>query len=144
MRLAALLCSLVLLAAGAEALAAKASLNAQVEEKTWKAVRLRGLPKNASLSVRVEASGPIVVILLHESEVKRFPKPVRPAFAGSLERRLSFRVTVPLAGNYYVILDNRKGSEAREVRLLIEALPARRPEKKASPPKPGGPGLDAT
>ena len=121
---------------------AKAELNAQVPAEQWKALRLRGLPKDASLAVRVESSGPIRVIFLHQSELQRFPKPVRPVFAGTAERRLSFRVTLPIAGSYYVILDNRKGAEAREVRVLIEALG---PQRSKPRPKPAPrPGLNAT
>lgn len=120
-----------LLVPRADLLAAKAALSAEVPAKTWKSIRLRGLAKDASLAVRVEASGPINVILVHESELRRFPSPVRPTFAGSLERRLRFRVTVPAAGNYYVILDNRQGAELRTIQLVIEALGVRRPQRKA-------------
>jgi hypothetical protein len=135
-------CALAL--AGAGALAAKAELSAEVPAEKWKALRLKGLPKGGSISVRVETSGPIVVILVHHAELQRFPEPVRPAFSGTAERRMSFKVTVPVAGTYYVILDNRKGNAAREVRLFIEALPAREPQTKPSP-KPRAPrGLEAT
>jgi hypothetical protein len=121
--------------------AAKAELNAEVPAEKWKALRLRNLPKDASISLRVESSGPIRVIFLHQNELRRFPEPVRPAFVGTAERRLSIRVTVPVAGSYYVILDNRKGSEAREVRVFIEAVAPRRAEPK---PKPKTPGLNST
>ena len=84
---------------------------------TGKALKLRGLPKDASLSVR-------------------------PAFTGSLERRLSFKVTVPVAGTYYVIVDNRKNAESRKVRLLIEAL--RPPPSKSPPKRPDERRLQAT
>lgn len=137
---AAVAFGLAVLFAVSAAIAAKAELNAEVPEGKWKALRLRGLPKNASIAIRVESSGPIRIIFLHQDELKRFPKPVRPAFAGSAERRLTFRVRVPAAGNWYVILDNRKGSEARDVRLLIEALGPRRTKPKPRP----APGLDAT
>lgn len=141
---ASVLFGLVLLFAVAGAFAAKAELNAEVPAEKWKALRLRGLPKDASVSVRVESSGPIRIIFLHQDELKRFPKPVRPAFSGSAERRLMFRVIVPVAGSYYVILDNRKGTEAREVRLLIEALapPRAKPRPKPQPGK--APGLNST
>ncbi len=137
---AAVAFGLAVLFAVSAAIAAKAELNAEVPEGKWKALRLRGLPKNASIAIRVESSGPIRIIFLHQDELKRFPKPVRPAFAGSAERRLTFRVRVPAAGNWYVILDNRKGSEARDVRLLIEALGPRRTKPKPRP----APGLDST
>ena len=65
-----------------------------------------------------------------------------PLFTGVAQRRLSFRLSIPLAGTYYVILDNRKGAEAREVRVLIEATRRARPPQKRQPAP--APGLDAT
>lgn len=118
----------------AAALAAKAQLSADVPAEKWRALRLKGLPKDGSVAVRVETSGPINVIFVHQDELQRFPKPVRPQFAARAERRLSFKVSVPISGNYYVILDNRKGDVSRAVRLFIEALPAR--GRQAQPPKP--------
>jgi hypothetical protein len=140
----AALAALALLFAVSAALAAKAELNAEVPAEKWKALRLRNLPKGASVGIRVESSGPIRVIFLHQDELQRFPKPVRPAFAGSAERRLTFRVQVPAAGNWYVILDNRKGAETREVRLLIEALAPPRARPKPQPKAKPAPGLNAT
>src|SRR5687768_5769884 len=113
----------VLMLAMADARAARAELNADVPAKKWKALRLRGLPQGATVAVRVETSGPLVVIFVHQAELKRFPEQrVRPQFSGSVERRLSFRVSLPAAGDYYVILDNRRGDADREVRVLIQAL----------------------
>jgi hypothetical protein len=129
-----LACTLALGFGAAEARAASAELNAEVPAMKWKALRLRGLPQGASLAVRVETSGPLVVIFVHQSELKRFPENrVRPQFRGSVERRLSFRVSLPAAGDYYVILDNRRGDGDREVRVQIQALPARKPP----PAQPG-------
>lgn len=134
---------LTLLLLTTAALAAKAELNAQVPEGKWKALRLRNLPKDAAIAVRVESSGPIQVIFLHQDELKRYPNPVRPAFAGSAERSLAFQVRVPAAGNWYVILDNRKNTEARDVRILIDARGPRRAAPKPQPQqqrKPSEPG----
>jgi hypothetical protein len=100
--------------------AASAELVAEVPAGNWKALRLRGLPQGALLSVRVESSGPIAVLFVHQAELKRFPEqPVRPVFRGAVERTLAFRLTLPLAGDYYVIFDNRKNTAAREVRVVI-------------------------
>ena len=135
MRLAATLLFLCCLAAAPDALAVRASVQAEVAASTWKSIRLRGLPKGGSLAVRVESSGPVSLLLIHESQLARFPKPVRPAFAASLDRRLSFRVTLPVAGTYYVVLDNRKGAESRSIRILFEAL---RPDGKPAPSRQKG------
>jgi hypothetical protein len=139
-RLAAALLAACLLQGAPQAQAVKASVEAEVAATTWKTIRLRGLPKGGSLAVHVETTGPISVLLLHESQVARFPRPVRPAFAASLDRRLSFRVTLPVAGTYYVVLDNRKGTDARSIKILIEAL---RPARKPSPKPKGQTELEA-
>ena len=76
--------------------------------------------------------------------VQRFPHGLKAAFSGSAERRLSFRIRIPAAGTYHVILDNRKGDALREVKVYVEALPARRPEKRPAPPRPKPPGETAT
>lgn len=136
--LAALLLG-VALAAGA----ADAELAAEVPAEQWKALRLTGLTKNSSLAVRVETTGPIRVILARQDEAERFPKGVRPAFSGTAQRRLSFRLRLPSAGTYYVILDNREGDAARDVKLFIRALPPR-PAQKPAPAAPAQPGLNAT
>lgn len=122
-------------------LAASAELNAEVPAAKWKALRVKDLPKDASVAVRVETSGPISVIFVHQGEQASFPRAARPAFSGTAERTLSFRLTIPVAGTYYVILDNRKGAQAREVRIRIDAFAARPP---ASKPAPRPKGLDST
>jgi hypothetical protein len=133
----------LLLAIAAAAFAAEAELSAEVPAEKWRALRLKGLPQGASLSVRVETSGPIRVILARENEVQRFPRGLKATFSGTAERRLSFRVSIPVAGTYYVILDNRKGDAQRDVRVYVEALPARRPQPKPKP-APKQPGMEST
>jgi hypothetical protein len=130
---------LMLLLAAAAAFAAEAELSAEVPAEKWRALRLKGLTQGASLRVRVETSGPIRVILAREDEVQRFPRGLKATFSGSAERRLSFAVSIPAAGTYYVILDNRKGDTLREVKVFVQALPARRPQPKPKPaPRPPG------
>jgi hypothetical protein len=121
-------------------MAAEAELTAEVPAQKWRALRLKGLPQGATLSVRVETSGPIRVILAREDEAQRFPKGLKPTFSGSTEQRLSFRIRVPVAGTYYVILDNRKGDAQRDVKVYVQAQPARRPQPKAKP----APGMSET
>lgn len=138
-----LLVALLLLTAAA-AFAAEAELGAEVPAEKWRALRLKGLTQGASLRVRVETSGPIRVILAREDEVERFPKGLKATFTGTAERRLSFSVSIPAAGTYYVILDNRKGDALREVKVFVEALPARRPKPQPAPAPKKAPGLSET
>ena len=132
---AALLVALTTTASVANA--AQAQVNSKVPAGKWKAVRLKNLPEGASLSVKVAASGSLVVILVHEAELKRYPNSVSPAFQGTLERTLSFSVVIPEAGNYYIIFDNRRGVDERRVRVLIQA---RAPPKTQSTPSDVGNG----
>lgn len=121
--LVALACCAALLAAafGGAAWAARVTINTSIPPAKWKAVRIRNLPKDASVSVAVETSGLIGIVFVHQGELKRFPESAKPTFQGSVDRKLSFRVAIPKAGNYYVILDNRRGTEKREVSLKIQA-----------------------
>ncbi len=121
----------VLAANGANTHAAQAQVNSKVPAGKWKAVRLKNLPEGASLSVKVAASGSLIVILVHEAELKRYPDPISPAFQGTLEKTLSFSVVIPDSGNYYIIFDNRRGEDERRVRILIQA---NAPRTHTSPP----------
>lgn len=127
----------LLLLCAACAFAAEAELSAEVPAEKWRALRLKGLPRGASLAVRIETSGPIRVILAREGEVQRFPRGLKATFSGTAERRLRFKVSIPAAGTYYVILDNRKGDAAREVRVYVEARRARAPRPGPAPKPPG-------
>ena len=86
---------LTLLLLTTAALTAKAELNAQVPEGKWKALRLRNLPKDAAIAVRVESSGPIQVIFLHQGRVAErapidefFPRPASPEAAAFVKGEL--------------------------------------------------------
>ena len=130
--IALLLASLTTFAA--PALAAEAQINSKVAAGKWKAVRLKNLPKGASLGVKVIATGNLVVILVHETELKRYPAPISPTFQGTLDKTLTFSVVIPDPGNYYIILDNRRGGSERQVRVLIQAkAPKSRKNPSAQP-----------
>jgi hypothetical protein len=112
--------------------AAKAQLNSKVPPGKWKAVRLKNLPEGASLGVKVIATGSLVVILIREAELKRYPEPVSPVFQGTLDKTLTFSVVIPESGHYFVILDNRRGASERQVRVLIQAQAPKSRDKPAA------------
>jgi hypothetical protein len=117
---------------------AAGSLSASIEiaQAKWKTVRLKNMPKDASVMIQVESSGSIRVAFVHGDEVKRFPAPVTPEFQGKVDGKLSFGVSIPRAGDYYLILDNRQGEEARKIRLLIRAEKPKPPDN--APARPAG------
>ena len=110
--------------------AAQAILNTEVEPAKWKAIRLKNLPKGASVSLVAAATGTVDLIFIHQDELKRFPAAVNPLFQGTVERKLEFSVVIPTAGDYYVIFDNRQGKELQKVRLLIRATAPKLPDAK--------------
>ena len=67
--------------------------------------------------------------LTGEQQRRRFPN-TRPLFEASMEKRLGFTVVIPRTGDYYVVFDNRKSSEPRQVKLNVKA------ERPARPPSP--------
>lgn len=111
---------LTLLVSHAFAASGPVSVKLDVPAGQWKAARLKNLPKDAVVAVRIESSGDILVALL-DSTSRGKPDRSRPLFAGRVEKRLSFSVTVVEAGDHYLVLDNRKGSEARQVNVALHA-----------------------
>jgi hypothetical protein len=101
--------------------AAQALLNTEVAPAKWKAVRLKNLPKGAAVGLSVATSGTVDLIFVHQDELKRFPAAVNPLFQGTVERKLEFSVVIPASGDYFVIFDNRRGTQAQKVKILIRA-----------------------
>jgi hypothetical protein len=118
--------------------AAEAAMTVELPAGKFKVVRLRNLPKETVMAVRIQSTGKLFVILLNEEDSKRFPKPEEPVFAGSADRRLSFTVSIPATGTYFLVLDNRRGIEAQKIKFAIRAERGRaRPDAPAPSQPPG-------
>ena len=115
--------------------AGRAMLNVAVPTGKWKSLRLKDLPQDAWVTVQITTDGKIDVIFIHQDELAKFPAAVNPAFQGTVERSMSFKVVIPKAGTYHVILDNRKGTTERTVRLDIEAQRGPAGRNDTAPPK---------
>ena len=125
-RLKALLFCVCLLSACPETFAASGpvSLNVDVPAGQSKiAAKLPNLPKGTLVAVRIESDGDILVGFL-DSTSKGNPDIKRPLFAGRVEKKLSFSITVEEAGDHYLVLDNRKGSGSRAVKVTLQAAPS--------------------
>jgi hypothetical protein len=117
------------------AFAVEATINVDVLGGKWKGVRLKSLPRGASVALRIESSDALRVIVVDSSELRRFPN-TRPLFEASMEKRLGFSVVIPRSGDYYVIFDNRKSTEPRQVKFNVKAdTPARSPPPAGKPKK---------
>ena len=110
---------------------AQATFDTEVPAGKWKAVRVRNLPEGAMLSIAVRLEGTVDVAVVNAADWARDPRATRPVFRGRAERRLQVTVTVPAAGHYLVVLDNRAGDTPRAVEVTIHARRVR-----PTPPRP--------
>lgn len=104
--------------------AGQAALTADVPAGQHKVLRLRNLPKDTQIAVAIQSSGRITVTFLNEADFKRFPNPVEPVFVAPVEQTISFALTMPETGDYYVVLDNTRGTDSQKVKMVIRAVAA--------------------
>jgi hypothetical protein len=117
------------------AVGADVNFTVEVPDGKVKSVRLRNLPEGAVVGVDVRTSGEIVVLFVRAKDPGDSSARVPPLFAGRLERRLAFSVTIPSAGHYYVVFDNRKGEESRTVSVRVRAARGTPPKERDAPSK---------
>lgn len=105
------------------ALERSASYSARVEAGKWSNIRLRNLAKGVSLELGVSSTGPVDVLLTPAGTASRSTDIRHPLFRGKSANRLHFSVVIPTSGHYYLVIDNRTGTTAREftVDLKVKA-----------------------
>ena len=96
-------------------------LSIDVPPGQWKTARLKSLPKDAVVAVKVECEGEIIVGVVDSKGYLTYPKSPRPLFLGRVLKKLSFSVSIPESGHYYVVLDNRFGSQPQAVTITMSA-----------------------
>lgn len=112
------------------------SLEVVVPAGAWRGVRLRRIPENATLTASVDSDGEIALALLDAEQYAAFPASAKAVFRGRTDGKLSFTVRAPVRGDYYVIVDNRGGTETRTVQVTIRGEVAgagRDPELRSGP-----------
>ena len=109
----------------AQAASGPVTLNVDVAPGKWKGVRLRNLPKDAVVAVKVQSSGEILVALVDSGDYLRYSHSDRSLFIGRIEKRLSFSVSIRAAGDHYLMFDNRSGKDPKSVRATIHAARSR-------------------
>jgi hypothetical protein len=108
------------------------TVNLDVPAGQWKAARLKNLPKGATVAIQVESNGEILVALVHAKAFQNSPDNLRPLFTGRVERRLSFSVAIAEKGDHYLLLDNRRGNEAKAVTVTLQAAQAQKDSTQAA------------
>ena len=87
----------------------------------WKTVRLRNLPRETMVAVALRCDGSLTVGLLNAPDHAQFPTVANPLFWGQAESKLGFSATIPQPGDYFVVLDNRGGTDPRHVTMTARA-----------------------
>jgi hypothetical protein len=132
----ALLAALLLLASASSA-AAEAAVATEIGAGQSKTIRIRSLPEGAAVGVRIVASGRLLVAFLALQQLKTPSAGAKPLFRGVVQEKLSFRVVVPEADDYVLVLSNRAGKEAVKVEAEIAAVRRRpKPPPKDYSPRP--------
>jgi hypothetical protein len=96
-------------------------INPVLPALTWQGARLRNLPANAVVAIEISTDNPLQLFFLDEASYKQFPVVEAPLFQGDVINKLSFTVHVPVAGHYYLVLDNSVNLENAKVSLKIFA-----------------------
>jgi hypothetical protein len=96
-------------------------MNPVLPALTWKGARLKSLPADAVVAVEISADNQLQVFFLNETNYEKFPGIDAPLFQGDVIKKLSFTVHVPVAGHYYLVLDNSKNTQSTRVSLKISA-----------------------
>jgi hypothetical protein len=116
----------------------------EIPDGKTRSVRLRNLPRGTAIAVRVRAAGKLQIALISAAQLKS--KRPEALFRGALDRSITFQAILPESGDYYLVLDNRRGSEPVKARATIRAerksAAPRTPEPRGKE-KPGG-KLDET
>ena len=106
------------------------------------AVRLRHLPSGTLVGVAITASGRIGVALVYAKQlIEKNPKAL---FRAVLQRRMSFKVAIPESGDYYLVLDNRRGTGPVSVTATVQAVRGKSAPSPAPAVPKGGGKLDQT
>lgn len=114
----------------------QARLTAEVPPGKFKTLRLRNVPAEAQVALAVKSSSRIVLSVLNEADAQRYPQVQEPILTAPVEQAMSFAVTIPTAGNYYVVFDNGKGTETAKVQMALRAARGARSQAPGAPPPP--------
>jgi hypothetical protein len=91
----------------------------------WTAARIKNLPKNAVVSVDVDGDGEISVALVDQADYRKYPEAHHPLYQGKVQKTHFFTVKIPAAGNYYLVLDNRAGTQKTTLDIFIQGAVGR-------------------
>jgi len=113
---------MAMLSLPAQLFAAKqVAMTVEVPAGQHRSLRLRNMVKDVVLGVVVQVPDKVGVSLLSELDYRRYPKAEEPVFASIVEKQLSFTVTIPQNGDYFLVFDNRQGIAAQKAKFVVRA-----------------------
>jgi hypothetical protein len=115
------------------AVAADAAVTLEVPAGQSKSVRLRNLPSGTVVQVMIKSSGRLLVALVSAKQLRSPEGKPQTVFRGALERNLSFKVVVPETSDYFLVLNNVRGSETLSVETAIRAERGAQPKPAPAP-----------
>lgn len=132
----AVLAALLFLAAGPAA-GAEAAVATELPAGQSKSIRLKNLPLGAVVMIRIASSGRLLVALVGAKQLKGAEGSPKAVFRGAVERKLTFRIVIPETDDYYLVLNNRRGSETLSIETEIRAVRGRpKPAPENYSPRP--------
>ncbi len=121
----AVLSALLGLALLSPAAAQQATYNYEVPSGQFKRVRIINVSEGTVLVVVVKLDGQMDVLVAYGETADgaepddKARAPARPLLRVQAVKQLSFSVRAPLAGQYFIVLDNRKGTAPQAVEVTI-------------------------
>jgi hypothetical protein len=95
-------------------------LSIEVPAGQWKTARIKNLPKDAVITANISSDRDITVVLLDQGSFEKYPDIQHPLYQSKVHEKLSFTVTIPDRGHYYVVLDNGTGSQPARLNIFIQ------------------------
>ena len=86
-----------------------------------KAVRLRDASKGTEIDVEVTSSGDLTLFTMDELNFSSYPEEFKFILKMKITDKSEATARLPSAGNYYLVFDNRSGSEEKEISVVVTA-----------------------
>ena len=116
-----LVCFFSVFISNAQAAPKVAYFTVNVPPKQFKALKIKRLPQNAYIGVEVESSQPLSIAFVDTADYINLPNPKRPLMVSKVDKRLTFSVTIPTSGDYFVVLVNLSEASAADARIKVQA-----------------------
>lgn len=78
-----------------------------VKSGKWAVARMRNMNDNVALAIGIQSQGPIMCLVLSETQMKKFPKISDPLLMARVDGMFALQTDVRKGGNYYLLFWNK-------------------------------------